>query len=271
MKSEALRIVREAASPTLGYLQLREYLQHVILRALFEQKDLQRLIFHGGTALRIIHHLNRFSEDLDFHLKEVEEGFRLTPIVHRIRKSLSLQGYSTSDSTVKEKTVRSTFIKFNDLLFESGLSPNKNEKLSIKLEVDANPPLGWQTEQILINQYFPFSLMHHDIPSFLSGIFHAILQRPYPKGRDFYDIIFLLSRWKHSEPNIEYLQNALIQTNYSGEPITLDTWKPVIRAFASGLNWDHIREDIRPFLTSDVDTDLLRLDILQSLLIEFKN
>ena len=55
MKSEALRLVQAAQSPREGFLELREYLQHVILRALFETKALNQLVFHGGTALRIIH------------------------------------------------------------------------------------------------------------------------------------------------------------------------------------------------------------------------
>ena len=266
MKSEAIRIAHEAHSPTVASLQLREYLQHVILRVLFEQKDLHHLIFHGGTALRIIHRLNRFSEDLDFHLNVKNEQYKLTPVIAKLRKNLALQGYTVSDSIVKEKTVRSTFIKFERLLFECGLSPNEDEKVSIKLEVDANPPAGWGSERNIVNTYFPFSLIHHDVPSFLSGKFHAILQRPYTKGRDFYDIIFLLSRWENLQPNIPYLQNALTQTNYSGDKITQESWKSVMSGHMRGLNWSQIQDDIRPFLISAADADLMDLNILLDLL-----
>ena len=266
MKSEAIRIATEAKSPTIAYLQLREYLQHVILRVLFEQKELPHFIFHGGTALRIIHGLNRFSEDLDFHLNVKDDQYTLTPVIDRLNKNLALQGYTVSHSTVKEKTVRSTFIKFEGLLFECGLSPNEGEKLSIKLEVDANPPRGWQVERKLINVYAPFSLVYHDVPSFLSGKFHAILQRPYTKGRDFYDIIFLLSRWEGLQPNIPYLQNALIQTNYRGAQISQDSWKAVMSDFARNLNWRHIQDDIQPFVSTAADSELLNLNILLDLL-----
>ncbi len=266
MKSTALRIVAEAGSPTIAYLKLREYLQHVILRVLFEQKDLLKWVFHGGTALRIIHGLNRFSEDLDFHLKGKDDQYALSPVIARLAKNLALQGYTISDSMVKEKTVRSTFIRFERLLFECGLSPHEDEKLSIKLEVDANPPPGWEVERRIINTFFPFSLIHHDAPSFLSGKFHASLQRPYSKGRDFYDIIFLLSRWEGLQPNIPYLQNALIQTNYSGETINQESWKSVIGSHARSLNWGQIQDDVRPFLISSGDTELLDLPILLDLL-----
>ena len=266
MRSEAIRIAGEARSPTIAYLALREYLQHVILRALFEQKDLPNLILHGGTALRIIHGLNRFSEDLDFHLKTINDQYNFTRVISKLRSNLVRQGYLISDSGVKEKTVRSTFIKFEGLLFECGLTINEDEKLSIKIEVDSNPPLGWQVGRRLINVYLPYSLIHHDVPSFLSGKFHAILQRPYTKGRDFYDVIFLLSRWKGLQPNIPYLQNALHQTNYMGEPINQESWKSALSEYVRNLNWRHIQDDIRPFVISDADIDILDKGLLLDLL-----
>ncbi len=222
--------------------------------------------YHPSATLRIIQGLNRFSEDLDFHLSVKDDQYALSPVIAKLCRNLALQGYTISDSMVSQKTVRSTFIKFERLLFECGLSPNEDEKLSIKLEVGANPPPGWKVERRIINSYFPFSLIHHDAPSFLSGKFHAILQRPYSKGRDFYDIIFLLSRWEGLQPNIAYLQNALIQTNYSGEAINQESWKSVIGAYARSLNWGQIQDDVRPFLISSGDSDLMELPILLDLL-----
>ena len=221
---------------------------------------------HPSAALRIIQGLNRFSEDLDFHLSVKDDQSALSPVIAKLCRNLALQGYTISDSMVSQKTVRSTFIKFERLLFECGLSPNEDEKLSVKLEVGANPPPGWKVERRIINTYFPFSLIHHDAPSFLSGKIHAILQRPYTKGRDFYDIIFLLSRWEGLQPNIPYLQNALIQTNYSGEAINQESWKSVISAYARSLNWGDIQDDVRPFLISSGDSDLMELPILLDLL-----
>ena len=221
---------------------------------------------HPSAALRIIQGLNRFSEDLDFHLSVKDDQSALSPVIAKLCRNLALQGYTISDSMVSQKTVRSTFIKFERLLFECGLSPNEDEKLSVKLEVGANPPPGWKVERRIINTYFPFSLIHHDAPSFLSGKFHAILQRPYSKGRDFYDIIFLLSRWEGLQPNIPYLQNALIQTNYAGEAINQESWKSVIGAYARSLNWGQIQDDVRPFLISSGDSDLMELPILLDLL-----
>ncbi|NOZ74867.1 MAG: nucleotidyl transferase AbiEii/AbiGii toxin family protein, partial [FCB group bacterium] len=168
MKSQALSIVKEATSPHQAYLKLREFLQHVILRILFEQKVLLDWVFHGGTALRIVYDLNRFSEDLDFHLTTADPDYSLSPVISKLIKALELQGYSIGDTVVKEKTVRTAYIKFNDLLFESGLTVHRDEKLSIKLEVDTNPPDGFQCETALINTFFPFSFTNHDPGSFLA-------------------------------------------------------------------------------------------------------
>ena len=95
---------------------------------------------------------------------------------------------------------------------------------------------------------------------------HAILQRPYTKGRDFYDLIFLLSRWQGLHPNIPYLQNALQQTGYMGAPINENSWKSVLSDTARILNWSQIQDDIRPFVTSEADSEILDLKILLDLL-----
>lgn len=266
MKNQALAIVKQSPSSHQAYQNLREYLQHVILRALYEQKIFKDWVFHGGTALRIIHELNRFSEDLDFHLKENNQDYNFGPIIKKIRKELQHQGYVISDSSINDKTVRSTFIRFNNLLFECGLTPHQNEKLSIKLELDTNPPQGYQIETKVVNTYFPFILTHHKIESFLSGKIHALLQRPYTKGRDFYDLIFLLSRWKKITPNLNYLNNALKQTNYPEEPLRTDNWKNIISRYIKQSDWKAVQTDVRPFLESASDIALLDKELLLGLL-----
>jgi len=265
MKSQALFIVRESPSPHQAYQKLREYLQHVILRVLFEQKALKDWVSHGGTALRIIHNLNRFSEDLDFHLNKVDPEYSLSSVIIKLRKALQYQGYSISDTLVKEKTVRTTFIKFDNLLFESGLTSHRDEKLSIKLEVDTNPPDGYQYESTLVNTYFPFGLIHHDVGSFLSGKIHALLQRPYTKGRDYYDLMFLLSRWKQISPNLEYLNNALKQSAWSGSRLRPNNWKEVLTRCIRQTNWQDVQKDVEPFLESSADVALLDKDLLLAL------
>jgi len=266
MKSQARAIVQGAANPRQARLLLREYLQHLILRQLFEQKVLQQWVFHGGTALRIIYGLNRFSEDLDFHLRTPDLQYSLTAIVKTLCRNLELQGYQISESRIVERTVLSAFIGFEQLLSEFNLSPHSNVKLSVKIELDTNPPEGFDYRQTLVNQYFPFGLIIHDLPTFLASKLHALIQRPYTKGRDYYDLVFLFSRWQELSPNITYLRNALRQTNYRGEEITEQNWRKVILDIISKTNWDRVIKDVEPFLESVADLQLLSRENLNVLL-----
>ncbi|MBL7135161.1 MAG: nucleotidyl transferase AbiEii/AbiGii toxin family protein [Candidatus Marinimicrobia bacterium] len=127
---------------------------------------MNRLIFHGGTALRILHKINRFSEDLDFHLEYQNSKSITIKELDSLKQGLELAGYQISLKKQVEKIVQSVFIKFERLLYDAGLSPNKNEKLNVKIEIDTNPPEGFQTETTLINKYFPFAVRHHDLPTF---------------------------------------------------------------------------------------------------------
>lgn len=266
MKSQAQAIIQSADNPHQAQLLLREYLQHLILRQLFEQKLLGKWIFQGGTALRIVHGINRFSEDLDFHLNETTTDFSLTASVTKLSNDLQLQGYTISVSKISERNVRSAFIGFEGLLYELGLSPHVNAKLSVKIEVDTYPPAGFQVQQVMINRYFPYSVSVHDLPSFMAGKLHAILQRPYIKGRDYYDLIFLLSRWQNLEPNFIYLENALRQTDYKGVKITAHNWRRIITEVVSKTDWKAVTEDLEPFLQSVTDLQLMTPENLMNLL-----
>ncbi|MBU0712747.1 nucleotidyl transferase AbiEii/AbiGii toxin family protein [bacterium] len=268
MKEQIKYILQNSHNPQQARLLLREYLQHVILRQLFEMKLLQELVFQGGTALRIIYGLNRFSEDLDFQLLNAPSRYSITATILKLRRNLEKQGYLISDTSVNEKTVSSTFIWFEGLLAEFGLSLHSNEKLSVKIDLDTNPPDGYGKQAILINRYFPFSLIQHDLPSFLSGKLHAVLQRAYTKGRDYYDLVFLLSRWKGLKPNIPFLSNTLTQTGYSGEPVTEQNWREIILRRINETEWDEVINDVEPFLESNVDLQLLTRENLIQLLSE---
>jgi len=262
MKSQARAIVQNATTPHQAQLLLREYLQHLILRQLFEQKILHKWIFHGGTALRMIYGVNRFSEALDFHLLAPDPGFSLINPIETLRQNLVLQGYRISEPRIDNKIVKSVFIRFEDLLFEFGLSPNSNSKLSIKIELDTSPPDGFQYEKKLVNRYFPFSVNVHNLQTFLAGKIHALLQRSYIKGRDYYDLIFILSRWPDTTPNISYLQNALNQTHYQGEKITLNNWRNILVKIGQNTDWNAVIRDVEPFLESKADHQLLTLENL---------
>jgi hypothetical protein len=109
-------------------------------------------------------------------------------------------------------------------------------------------------------------LQHHDQSSLLSGKLHAILQRPYPKGRDIYDLLWYLSDPNWPAPNLVMLNNALVQTGWSGERITESNWRTLVLQRLQALNWPNIQADVRPFIEPDFDLRLLSLANLERLL-----
>lgn len=265
MKDRALSIAKQEKNTQLSINKLREYLQHLILRELFEQNILDNLVFHGGTALRILFDLRRFSEDLDFHLGD-NNSFNFHHCTKKLKQHLTLQGYQLSLKENFEGAVQSVFVKFESLLYEAGLSSQKEEKLRVKIEVDMNPPTGFMTNFSLVNTYFPFGLIHHNKESFLAGKLHAVIQRSFTKGRDYYDLWFYLSRWKGLNPNIKYLNNALKQTNYEGPSLEVHNWKEVTAEKIKDVDWDYVVSDLEPFLENQNDLRIFKKQTLLNLL-----
>jgi len=265
MKDRALSIAAEENNPQLSFNKLREYIQHVILRELFEQGALNELVFHGGTALRILFNLRRFSEDLDFHTPESNK-FNLKKVIEKLKRNLLNQGYQLSIKTDYESAVQSAFVKFDSILSEAGISRQKGEKLRVKIEVDTKPPEGYNTESSLVNKYFPFGIIHHDKSSFLAGKLHAVLQRSYIKGRDYYDLWFYLSRWQSLSPNFNYLNNALKQTKYNGPPLKEENWKKTTTSKIKEADWEYIVSDIEPFIENQNDLKIFSKQMMLKLL-----
>ncbi len=162
-----------------------------------------------------------------------------------------------------EGNVKNPSIKFaGGLLKEAGISPHPNQKLNIKLEIDTNPPSGFSTETSLINEYFPVALIHHDKSSFIAGKCHAILQREWTKGRDFFDLLFYLNRWEGIEPNYGYLNKALIQTGYKGAKITEKNWRTLLLEKVNEVSWPAVEEDVKPFLLNVEDLKIFSKEFL---------
>lgn len=227
------------------YNYLREYLQLLILKIIDEYGYFRHVSFVGGTALRVLYDLNRFSEDLDFSLVN-KKGFYFKSVIDRIKKELVIQNYKIEITAKDNKTVASSFIRFEHLLFELGLSPHKDQKLSIKLEVDCNPPAGFNTELSVINKEFLISINHHDLPSLFSGKLHAFLFRNYAKGRDYYDLLWFIG--KKIIPNFEMLKNAIKQTQHVSLKLDYDKTIELLKEKIIKTDFKKIKNDVEPFL-----------------------
>lgn len=224
---------------------LREQLQLLILKIMDEKGFFRSLAFVGGAALRILYDLNRFSEDLDFSLTEASY-FDFANFVTVLQRELQLRNLSVNFSPSKDKTVFSVFLRFNDLMQEAKLSPHKDQKISIKIEIDQNPPAGFNLVHSMTNKGFLFEVQHYDLPSLYAGKLHAILFRKYSKGRDFYDFMWYQARG--TKPNYCLLSNAIFQT--TNERIELDAEKLrslLVEKFTS-LDFAKIAKDVEPFL-----------------------
>lgn len=266
MKEYLASLVKQKTSTLEGRNLAREYLQARILGSLQRSGAMIPLAFHGGTALRFLYSHGRFSEDLDFALEGDHQSYDFRSYLQAIRSELTPEGYQVELKISDQKTVHSAFVRFPGLLFNLGLSPQRNEVLSVKIEVDTNPPRGAGLSTTVVRRFVVLQLHHHDKASLLSGKLHAILQRSYPKGRDIYDLLWYLSDPTWPEPNLVLLNNALAQTHWNGETLTRDNWKEQVRLRLESLNWNNLVNDVRPFVEPGFDINLLTLANLKNVL-----
>ena len=264
MKDRALQLVR-AASQGQKRNVLREYLQAHVLYSLQLVRAFERIAFIGGTALHFLYGLRRYSGDLDFSL-EHERGYSFDPLLDQVESDLANAGFDVTIHPHEGEPVHSAFVSLPGLLYEAGLSPHRTEKLSLKIEIDTRPPAGATTTTTLIDRHFLVALLHYDIPSLMSGKLHALLSRPYTKGRDVYDLLWYLSRPNPVTPNVSLLQNALAQTGWNGPRIRAENWREVIANKIVGLDFAKIAEDVGPFLERPEDRALVTREIVLSAL-----
>lgn len=271
MKEQAIEVATHLKEPQQARNQLREYLQHRILYHLFLSKALVQWVFHGGTALRILHNLPRFSEDLDFHLGKDQTSSSFEEILKKIQRSLESEGYEIEQKSRMQTNVQSSFIQFPGLLYECGLSSLRKQKLAIKIELDTQPPSGWQTEASFVSTYANYSVRHHDKSSFIAGKLHAIFQRSYTKGRDYFDLMFYLSRWKTTAPNFEYLNQCLKQSGFRGEEMGSHNWLEYLQKKVEQMDWEEVLKDVSPFIQEPAEFEAFEKEILLSMILNFQS
>ncbi len=268
MKDYLNEIVDQNLDNQTNKNRIREYIQKYFLYILYKKKIYRNLVFTGGTALRFLHKIKRFSEDLDFSLSVKAENYNFIDLLDKTKKEFELAGYNLEVKYNEEKNVNSAFFKFSQLLFEYGVSPLKEEKVSIKLEIDTNPPSGGKEEVDLYNAIFMFDILHYDLSSLFTGKVHALLFRKYVKGRDWYDLVWYLTNFKKLEPNFEMLNNAARQTlgeDFDKE-LKIENWKSILSKKVETIDVAKIKNDVYRFLESHSDVELLTKDNLIKLL-----
>lgn len=234
---------------------IREITQEVVLAALGRGDFFKQALFQGGTCLRIFYGLNRFSEDMNFILRETNPDFQLKDHIKHLTDELAAYGYNIeiTDRDKADVTVKKVFLKDDslgkviDLRHANQAGPMA--KIRIKLEVDTNPPAGSGHELKYLDFPFVSSVAVPDRPSLFAGKLHALLCREYIKGRDWYDFIWYTGN--RTGINYAFLTSAINQLGpWQGQSITVDkAWllSELERKIVS-MNWKQAAEDVRRFV-----------------------
>lgn len=220
---------------------LREYLQYIILEIIFKSAYASKLCFIGGTCLRIVHNNNRFSEDLDFDNFNLDIS-EFEVIANNIEYHLKQNGFEVEVRKVY-KGAYHCYIRFPNLLFQSGLSGHQEEKILIRLDTEAQH-FHFEPETYIIDKFGVFtSILTTPVDILLSQKLLTITQRPRPKGRDFFDVTFLLPRTK---PNFSFIKEKM----GIADPVEL---KSAILERCRNIDFEEMVEDVRSFLFKKED------------------
>ena len=238
----------------------REFLQILSLKTINEKEFFNQIAFLGGTSLRLIYGIKRFSEDLDFSLIK-KEKYDFDKIHHELLRLFHLYGLPFEAKTSKERNVHSMMMKFTGLLKELGISPLPSQKFSIKLEIDANPPAGWILANTIVSKIYTLNIVHYDLPSLYAGKLHACFYRTFTKGRDFYDLVWYLG--KKVKPNFTLLNNAIQQTQGNAPQISESNFKQYLLENIQRIDFEHVKKDVERFLEDKSELSLFDLKTIQ--------
>jgi predicted nucleotidyltransferase component of viral defense system len=258
----AIDSVRSRAAGVDGKNLAREYLQSRILGALQESGAFTAWAFMGGTALRFLYRIPRFSEDLDFSLERADFAPDFGRVVASVLRAMEREGYDVRGRVNDSAIVLKAEVGFRGLLAEMGLSAHSDETLWVKIELDGRPPAGAGMAVTLVNRFGPLRLNHHDLPSLFAGKVAAVLGREYTKGRDLYDLVWYLSNATVSEPNPVLLRGALAQVAPEFVPAVEKDWRSTVRERLGDVDWADARRDVEPFLEQQRDLALIDPEVV---------
>lgn len=234
---------------------LQELMQHYILASLSRAGLFAEAMFHGGTCLRIVYGINRFSQDLDFLLKKPNPHFVWQPYLARVQRDCAQEGigFEIQDKSDVDKAMRKAFVKTDSIgkVMTLGLPYGRQaqRKIRVKLEIDTNPPEGSRFETSYLSFPVTAPITVQSLASGFATKSHALLCRTYTKGRDWYDLIWYVGR--RIEPNLELLANALLQQGpwkNEKQEITVAWLLNALRDKIGTIDWRVARSDVQRFL-----------------------
>jgi predicted nucleotidyltransferase component of viral defense system len=239
---------------------LREVMQEIALLGLWRGKFFEKAAFYGGTTLRVLYGLDRFSEDLDFSLLKKSDGFDLADYSNFLKRELASFGFVVEIESKKKQTqVQSAFLKADTrtqmitVEFERDLVQQvpRNQVLRIKLEVDTDPPSGFSTEVRYLLRPVSFAVRTFSLPDLFAGKIHAVLFREWKsrvKGRDWYDLVWFAAH--HPELHLSHLEQRMRQTGHweGPAPLTEAELRKLIALRIDSVDIGEIRREVEPFV-----------------------
>lgn len=251
-----------------AFSALREIMQEVALAGLQRSGFFEKAAFYGGTALRIFYGLDRFSEDLDFSLLSSDPEFSLEPYFKGLVEEFANVGLQVS---IKEKkktkgtSIDSAFLKpetvwreliLEGMVLEAGLSAMV--ALKIKLEVDRQPPLRFETEEKLLLKPYSFYVKCFTKSNLFAGKMHALLFRKWQnrvKGRDWYDLEWYIR--KGVPLNLDhFLARGQDTGDWTNSTIEKEEILDLLKKRIDSVSMEVVKEDIVKFIPDNKKLDI---------------
>ena len=275
------QMLSQHKSETLGDKKnsIKEVVQEIILCGLSRAGFFQKAAFYGGTALRIFHGLDRFSEDLDFSLMIPDLDFHLDQYLPALEKELGAYGFHfkvESKVKVNDSDVQSAFVKGNTREHILLCYADENlartivgsELIKVKFEVDTTPPpyAGFERQFRLLP--IPYEINLYDMPSLFAGKLHAVICRAWKsriKGRDLYDYVFYLAN--RTPVNLKHLNARLVDSGFEGarEDLTLAEIKQILYRRFESIDYSQGKNDVLPFIQNPASLDMWTKEFFQSI------
>jgi predicted nucleotidyltransferase component of viral defense system len=228
-----------------------EVMQQITLSGLWRGGFFEHAAFYGGTCLRIFHGLQRFSEDMDFTLTSKTSAIHLEDYFPSITEAFKLTG---RDVDIKKKDkqkfskVESAFLKDNTDVYDITFQTEK--AIKIKIELDLNPPLCFNTEQKLLLKPYSFMVRCVALPDLFAGKMHALVFRNWKtrvKGRDWYDFEWYIAN--KIPLNFAHLQQRILEFN--GKMMSKEEFLSALKQQLATTDINMVKQDVMPFLHTE--------------------
>ena len=252
---------------------IHEVMQQIALAGLARGGFFQKAAFYGGTCLRLLHGMHRFSDDMDFSLLEPDRNFRFEDYFPAVVEEFKLAG---KDVEIKMKhkgqpsAIESEFLKESSDVFDIGFTTEKRQK--VKIEVDIDPPPKFSTEMCVLNEPRSCIVRAYTLPDLFAGKVSAALFRKWKrriKGRDWYDVAWYIAKRVPLD-----LAHLVERAKESAPEADVSTPEKVIAAFNAridSIDFENARMDVEPYVMDKADLDVWCADFFRQMVrkIEF--